>query len=147
MNSNVQSSGQLATLDAPSVVEDPDSLSLLGSGSERSEGTGLKLQKKLENLHVSTEHVIIPHHLHVPEAERGAFSFGSFDVNFAVNAISINDPNDEKSSSLIPELSHAPDETAEEPSLGYVYENVLFSLNLVGNRVYRLFAGDGIVKI
>ncbi|XP_023741655.1 GBF-interacting protein 1 [Lactuca sativa] len=39
-----------------------------------------------------TQHVIIPNHLHVPEAEKLGFRFGSFDFN----SISLNDPVSDK---------------------------------------------------
>ncbi|KAL0320041.1 UNVERIFIED_CONTAM: hypothetical protein Sradi_5265600 [Sesamum radiatum] len=44
-----------------------------------------KLQRKLEELHISdSQHVIIPNHIHVPEVGKLGFCFGSFDASFGV---------------------------------------------------------------
>ncbi|CAI9290560.1 unnamed protein product [Lactuca saligna] len=45
-----------------------------------------ELEKKLKESHISDDkHVIIPNHLHVPEAEKLGFCFGSFDATFSFN--------------------------------------------------------------
>ncbi|KAM0063107.1 putative GBF-interacting protein [Helianthus debilis subsp. tardiflorus] len=71
------------------------------------------LEKKLEESHISdNQHVIIPNHLHVPEAEKLGFYFGSFDPSFSLNATSSNGPgpvSDESS-----EASEVVDESVDE---------------------------------
>lgn len=87
------------------------------------EDTSSKLQKNMEELNVRDEqHVIIPNHLQVPEAERTGLSFGSFDANFDANfgtsysASYGNDDDSDKSSTPLSEESQVPEETVEEPS-------------------------------
>ncbi|KAL4555339.1 hypothetical protein LXL04_037957 [Taraxacum kok-saghyz] len=53
------------------------------------------LEKKLKDSHISNDqqqHVIIPNHLHVPEAEKLGFCFGSFDATFGLNKTTSNGP-------------------------------------------------------
>ncbi|XP_071727138.1 GBF-interacting protein 1-like [Rutidosis leptorrhynchoides] len=54
-------------------------------------------------------HVIIPNHLHVPEADKLGFQFGSFDATFGINSITLSGPVSDKS----PSLSEASQETVE----------------------------------
>ncbi|CAI9294913.1 unnamed protein product [Lactuca saligna] len=51
-----------------------------------------EVEKKLKESHISDDkqHVIIPNHLHVPEAEKLGFCFGSFDATFGFNKTSSN---------------------------------------------------------
>ncbi|XP_071736703.1 GBF-interacting protein 1-like [Rutidosis leptorrhynchoides] len=49
---------------------------------------------------LSGQHVIIPNHLHVPEADKLGFQFGSFDATFGVNSISLSGPMSDKTPSL-----------------------------------------------
>ncbi|XP_024968360.1 uncharacterized protein LOC112507860 isoform X1 [Cynara cardunculus var. scolymus] len=73
-----------------------------------------ELERKLEESHISDDqHVIIPNHLHVPEAEKLGFCFGSFDASFGLNASSTsNGPVTDKSS----EASEEVDESIEQQS-------------------------------
>lgn len=72
-----------------------------------------ELERKLEESHIADDqHVIIPNHLHVPEAEKLGFCFGSFDASFGFNASSSNGPMTDKSS----EASEEVDESIEEQS-------------------------------
>ncbi|XP_023752146.1 GBF-interacting protein 1-like [Lactuca sativa] len=70
-----------------------------------------ELEKKLKESHISDDkqHVIIPNHLHVPEAEKLGFCFGSFDATFGFNKTSSNSngPVSDKTS----------DETIEEEQM------------------------------
>ncbi|XP_077217604.1 uncharacterized protein LOC143851971 isoform X2 [Tasmannia lanceolata] len=121
----VQASGTIVTSDIPVVTVETNTRSLPESSATSSEVTTLKLQKKLEELHFSDgQHVIIPNHLQVPEAERtglsfGSFdtglSFGSFDSSFGVTTSFTNGPNS-GDSSTVSESSQVFEETAEEPS-------------------------------
>lgn len=86
------------------------------SGFANLEDQTTKLQEKLEDLYVRDEqHVIIPSHLQVPEADRTGISFGSFGVGFATNVSSsfANDECDENYTAL-PEASQEAEESNEE---------------------------------
>ena len=59
------------------------------SGFANLEDQTTKLQEKLEDLYVrDDQHVIIPNHLQVPEADRTGIGFGSFGIGFATNVSS-----------------------------------------------------------
>ncbi|MQL89168.1 hypothetical protein Taro_021735 [Colocasia esculenta] len=100
------------------VESDAQSGPLLNS---RTSGEALvDLQKKLEELCFSdSEHVIIPDHLQVPEAERCGLSFGSFDASFGIGKRSAfsNDADGEKSTTLPTELSQEHEDNRGEPIL------------------------------
>ncbi|CAH1444945.1 unnamed protein product [Lactuca virosa] len=50
-----------------------------------------EVEKKLKESYISDDkHVIIPNHLHVPEAEKLGFYFGRFDATFGFNKTSSN---------------------------------------------------------
>ncbi|KAK9056827.1 hypothetical protein SSX86_024191 [Deinandra increscens subsp. villosa] len=73
------------------------------------------LEKKLEDSHISVDqHVIIPNHLHVPEAEKLGFYFGSFDASFSFNATSSDGPGPEPVSDKSSEASEVVDESIDE---------------------------------
>ncbi|KAF6153826.1 hypothetical protein GIB67_001059 [Kingdonia uniflora] len=76
----------------------------------------LKLQKKLEDLRFANcQHVIIPNHLQVPEAERNGLSFGSFDASFGFGRSYATVPDIEEIFASPSESSQGIEETAEEP--------------------------------
>ncbi|KAL9261880.1 GBF-interacting protein 1-like protein [Drosera capensis] len=55
------------------------------------------LQEKLHDLNVrDVQHVIIPNHIHVPEAIRTRLSFGSFDAAFTISSDTVDDSKSEK---------------------------------------------------
>ncbi|CAN4097463.1 unnamed protein product [Withania somnifera] len=71
-----------------------------GVDVEIKEGT-LELQQKLEKSHISDiRHVIIPNHLHVPEAEKLGFYFGSFEASLGIGVSANNASESEKAPSL-----------------------------------------------
>ncbi|XP_055810709.1 GBF-interacting protein 1-like isoform X4 [Solanum dulcamara] len=71
-----------------------------GVDVETKEGT-LELQQKLEKSHISDiQHVIIPNHLHVPEAEKLGFCFGSFEASLGLGISVNNAAESEKTPSL-----------------------------------------------
>ncbi|XP_077237567.1 flocculation protein (DUF1296) [Tasmannia lanceolata] len=114
----VEASGTITTSDIPPFPVEANTRSLPEPSATSSEETTLKLQKKLEELHFSDrQHVIIPNHLQVPEAERTRLSFGSFDANFGVTTSFSNGPGSDKSSTPLSESSQVFEETAEEPLL------------------------------
>uniref|UniRef100_A0A6N2MTR5 GBF-interacting protein 1 N-terminal domain-containing protein n=1 Tax=Salix viminalis TaxID=40686 RepID=A0A6N2MTR5_SALVM len=85
------------------------------SGVFDSEEATAKLQKKLEELHLpQRQHVIIPHHIHVPESERTKLSFGSFDASFGVPSSYVSAPESDKSSTPVSETSQVIEESVEE---------------------------------
>ncbi|XP_031102930.1 GBF-interacting protein 1-like isoform X2 [Ipomoea triloba] len=78
------------------------------------EEAGFDLQKKFEESHIlDVQHVIIPNHLHVPEAEKLGFCFGSFDAIHGLNTTSNSGTKNDKNPSLS-ETSDAIEETAKE---------------------------------
>ncbi|XP_043691880.1 GBF-interacting protein 1-like isoform X2 [Telopea speciosissima] len=116
-NNTSQASGAIGISDGASIsVEAGARLQPSLSASSSEEATS-KLPKKLEDLHFSDgQHVIIPDHLHVPEAERSGLSFGSFDASFEVSMSYTNGPDSDKSSTPLSEYSQGIEETAEEAS-------------------------------
>ncbi|MCL7051641.1 hypothetical protein MKW94_017785 [Papaver nudicaule] len=86
-------------------------------GASSSETTTSNLQKKLQELHVSHgQHVIIPDHLQVAEAERPGLSFGSFDANFVVNTSYGDFRGSNKSPTPLSETFEGIEEAAEDRS-------------------------------
>ncbi|KAL5972425.1 hypothetical protein ACLOJK_041679 [Asimina triloba] len=112
MNLNVaQTSSEAQPVTAEVNEQSPPASSAAGS-----EVSATKLRKKLEEVRLSDSHVIIPNHLHVPEAERCGLSFGSFDASFRLNSSFANGPDTDKSSTPLSESSQAIEESTEEPS-------------------------------
>ncbi|CAA3014114.1 Hypothetical predicted protein [Olea europaea subsp. europaea] len=76
----------------------------------------LELLRNLEETHISdSQHVIIPNHLHVPDAEKLGFCFGSFDASFELDMSYNSGPESDKSQPLS-ESPEAIKETVKEPS-------------------------------
>lgn len=72
------------------------------------------LQKELEGLHVrDAQHVIIPNHIHVPDAVRTGLSFGSFDATFVI-ASKYSSEADTENSKSVSEIEQGTEETVEE---------------------------------
>ncbi|XP_043689113.1 GBF-interacting protein 1-like isoform X2 [Telopea speciosissima] len=116
-NNTSQASGAIGISDGVSITIEAGAQSQPLLNASASEEATLKLQKKLEDLRFSNgQHVIIPTHLHVPEAERTGLSFGSFDASFGTSMSYANGPDSDKSSTPLSESSQGFEETAEEPS-------------------------------
>ncbi|XP_051125457.1 uncharacterized protein LOC127247585 isoform X2 [Andrographis paniculata] len=78
-----------------------------------------ELQRKLEDSQISDgEHVIIPNHLHVPEAGKLGFCFGSFDASFGLDINKNDNPGSEKTAPLT-ESSEADVEPMKESHPSY----------------------------
>ncbi|KAA8524895.1 hypothetical protein F0562_011318 [Nyssa sinensis] len=76
-----------------------------------------ELQRNMEESHISDgQHVIIPSHLHVPDAEKIGFCFGSFDASFGLITSYNNDPESEKSPTPLSEISEGIEKTVEQSS-------------------------------
>ncbi|KAI3891465.1 hypothetical protein MKW92_034181 [Papaver armeniacum] len=102
--------GAIGTYEAEAGAE---SLPTVGASSSETETSNL--QKKLQELHFSHgQHVIIPNHLQVAEAERSGLSFGSFDANFVVNYGDFYGSN--KSRTPVSETSEGIEEADEDHS-------------------------------
>lgn len=113
----VQSSGAAVTSEIPSVSAESGTQTQPVSGDLDSEEANPKPQKKLEGLHSrARRHVIIPNHIHVPEAERTGLNFGSFTTGFGVSLIDAYDPESDKTSTPQSETSQGIEETVEEHS-------------------------------
>ncbi|XP_022952695.1 GBF-interacting protein 1-like [Cucurbita moschata] len=85
-----------------------------------SEDATSKLQKKLEELHVSkSQLVILPNHIQVPDSERSKLSFGSFGIGFGVSAIVPNGLESDQRHTPVSEVSVDADENVEEVTSSY----------------------------
>lgn len=101
--SSVSAESGVATQPVPGVLDPED--------------TNPKPQKKVEELHArARRHVIIPNHIHVPEAERTGLNFGSFTTGFGVSLVDVYDHESDKSSTPQSETSQGIEETVEEQS-------------------------------
>ena len=118
-----QGSGSSESIKVPAVSTKVHTPTPSASNNLDSKDATTELESKLEESHISNDqHVIIPNHLHVPEAEKLGFCFGSFDASFGLNASSSNGPVTDKSS----EASEEVDETIEEQS-----RFVIFSVQFI----------------
>ncbi|KAK1297167.1 hypothetical protein QJS10_CPB15g00993 [Acorus calamus] len=112
-----QASGTTSTSNVTSITMEAIPQSLPTTSSLTSEENAAKIQKKLEEIRFSQrQHVIIPRHLQVPEAERSGLSFGSFDVNFGTTTSVANVPFSEKCSTPLSESSEEIEDAVEESS-------------------------------
>ncbi|GMH10974.1 hypothetical protein Nepgr_012815 [Nepenthes gracilis] len=76
------------------------------------------LQKELEDLHVrDTQHVILPNHIHVPEAVRIMLSFGSFDAGFVLSSSPSNDLESDKHAKPVSETPQDVEETVVKQAM------------------------------
>ncbi|XAR55238.1 hypothetical protein NMG60_11035257 [Bertholletia excelsa] len=106
-----QVSGMAGSSGIPSKAEANTKPHPVSNGPE-SDKASAKLQRRLQEMHISdSQHVIIPNHLLVPEAEKINFCFGSFDASFTLscNVASENDKN----SALHSESSESVEEMTE----------------------------------
>jgi hypothetical protein len=130
-NPNVaQESGTAGLSDISNIPLESSGHSQASSGVLDSEEATAKLQKKLEELHLpQRQHVIIPHHIHVPESERNKLSFGSFDASFGVTSSYVSGAESNKSSTPVSETSQVIEEPMEEQAERFMLNSV-FSLVL-----------------
>ncbi|KAK6142364.1 hypothetical protein DH2020_022712 [Rehmannia glutinosa] len=114
--STTPSVGQGASIAASSEVSTISVRSRPESHPPPKEPT-LELQMKLENLYISnSQNVIIPNHVHVPDAGNLGFCFGSFDANFGLDMNQKGGLGSERSS-LLSESYEANEEPAKELQL------------------------------
>ncbi|XP_010486335.1 PREDICTED: GBF-interacting protein 1-like [Camelina sativa] len=78
-----------------------------------------RLQRQLEDLQIQRQHVIIPNHILVPEAERTKLSFGSFDAGFCITSSSVACPENEKRSAPLAHDSQEVEESFEEEEFSH----------------------------
>ncbi|XP_056842117.1 GBF-interacting protein 1-like isoform X2 [Raphanus sativus] len=109
-----QGSGASATSEALAVPTEASEKSVKDVPS--ADGTS-RLQRQLEDLQVQRQHVIIPNHILVPEAERTKFSFGSFDAGFSITSSSVVFPENEKRSAPLSQNSQEVEDSLEEEEL------------------------------
>ncbi|KAK7273468.1 hypothetical protein RIF29_14518 [Crotalaria pallida] len=114
-NSINQSSGTARGSESSGVLADSTGqLQSVPNVLDSEEATS-KLQRKLEDLHLTQrQHVILPNHIFVPDSEKSKFSFGSLGVTFGANTSYVSGPESEKSSMPLSEVSQAVEETAGE---------------------------------
>ncbi|KAK3034019.1 hypothetical protein RJ639_033304 [Escallonia herrerae] len=111
-----QGSGTVAS-EVPAVSLEASTRPEPALGVADSKETTSELESKLEEFHISdNQHVIIPNHLHVPEAERIGFCFGSFDASFGFNTSHTSGLESEKSPPPHSEISDGIEESVEEQS-------------------------------
>ncbi|KAL2547752.1 Kinase-related protein of unknown function [Forsythia ovata] len=117
-------SGSIAPFEVPRVPVESHTTLQLTTNVLASKDVTLELQRKLDDSHISdNQHVIIPSHLHVPEAEKLGFCFGSFDASFGLDASCIDAPESDENPCLS-KSSEAVEETAEEQSSSNKNESV-----------------------
>ncbi|KAK3017270.1 hypothetical protein RJ639_007382, partial [Escallonia herrerae] len=115
-SSAAQGSGTVAS-EVPAVSLEASTCPEPALGVADSKETTSELESKLEEFHISdNQHVIIPNHLHVPEAERIGFCFGSFDASFGFNTSYTSGLESEKSPPPHSEISDGIEESVEEQS-------------------------------
>ncbi|VVA96843.1 unnamed protein product [Arabis nemorensis] len=78
-----------------------------------------RLQRQLEDLQIQRQHVIIPNHILVPEAQRTKLSFGSFDAGFSITSSSVAFPENEKRSAPLSQNSQEVEESFEEEEFSH----------------------------
>uniref|UniRef100_A0A5B7ACS6 GBF-interacting protein 1 N-terminal domain-containing protein n=1 Tax=Davidia involucrata TaxID=16924 RepID=A0A5B7ACS6_DAVIN len=111
-----QGSGTAGSSEAPATVEANTQSRPVSSVLDSKEAIS-ELRRKLEESHISDgQHVIIPNHLHVPDAEKIGFCFGSFDASFGLSTSYDNDPESDKSPTPLSETSEGIEETVEQSS-------------------------------
>ncbi|XP_052178020.1 GBF-interacting protein 1-like isoform X3 [Diospyros lotus] len=111
-----QGSGTAGASEVPTAVEAVAESHPVSSINDSREATS-KSHKKLEELHISDgQHVIIPNHLHVPEADKIGFVFGSFDASFSLDIGRNNSPENDRTSAPGSETPKSFEEVAEQSS-------------------------------
>ncbi|KAF8091515.1 hypothetical protein N665_0444s0029 [Sinapis alba] len=115
-HNTTQGSGASATTEALAVPTEASEKSVKDVPS--AEGTS-SLQRQLEDLQVQRQHVIIPNHILVPEAERTKLSFGSFDAGFSITSSSVAFPENEKRSAPLSQNSQEVEDSLEVDELSH----------------------------
>ena len=111
-----QGSWTTGSTEVPTIAEANTQSQHISSALDSKE-TNSKLHRKLEELHISDgQHVIIPNHLHVPEAEKIGFCFGSFDASFGLNTSANSGPENDSNTTPLSETSESVEETADQSS-------------------------------
>ncbi|KAI3786414.1 hypothetical protein L1987_40067 [Smallanthus sonchifolius] len=117
-NTAQQAIGPQKAIKMPTVPVESQTSNPSAAGDSSLKDTTGGLVKKLEEAHISDDqHVIIPKHLHVPEAEKLGFCFGSFDASF--NATSSNGPGSGTVSDISSNASEVVDESIDEQPRNY----------------------------
>ncbi|CAF1936154.1 GBF-interacting protein 1-like isoform X1 [Brassica napus] len=150
-HTTTQGSGASATAEALAVPTEASEKSV-EDVVPSAEGTS-KLQRQLEDLQVQRQHVIIPNHILVPDAERTKFSFGSFDAGFSIASSSVAFPENEKRSAPLSQNSQEVEDSFEEDELSH--PNVHSTEKDEENNVYSEspsqvpndMAGEGIAAV
>ncbi|XP_010524628.1 PREDICTED: GBF-interacting protein 1-like [Tarenaya hassleriana] len=138
----VQGSGASSTSDSSAVPAEPIEKVSVKEVLPSAETTS-KLQKQLEGLHMQQrQHVIIPNHILVPEAERTKLSFGSFDAGFSLLSNTVPGPENEKSSTPLSEISHDAEGSLEEDT----FSNQNASATEKEGDSQDDLAGDGVIS-
>ena len=111
-----QGSGTTGSAEVPTIAGGNTQSHQVSSALD-SKNANSNLHRKLEELHISDgQHVIIPNHLHVPEAEKIGFCFGSFDASFGFSTGHNNIPEKDRNPTPLSETSESVEEAAEQSS-------------------------------
>ncbi|KAF8082057.1 hypothetical protein N665_0850s0009 [Sinapis alba] len=121
-HNSTQGSGASATTETLVVPTEASEEKSVEDVVPSAEGTS-RLERQLEDLQIQRQHVIIPNHILVPEAERTKFSFGSFDAGFSITSSSVAFPETEKRSVPLSQNSPEVEESFEEEEFSHVTVN------------------------
>ncbi|KAL1211997.1 GBF-interacting protein 1-like [Cardamine amara subsp. amara] len=116
-HNTTQNSGASSTTEALAVPTEASEKSV--EDVIPSAETTSRLQKQLEDLQIQRQHVIIPNHILVPEAERTKLSFGSFDAGFSITSSSVACSENEKRSASLSQNSQEVEESFEEEEFSH----------------------------
>lgn len=116
INTNaVQGPKTSAAANSSNFSDEVSALTQPGKNIADSEDATKKLWKELENLQVrDAQHVIIPNHIHVPEAVRSGLSFGSFDSAFVITPSRSSEPENQTNSNSVSETHPETEAIVEE---------------------------------
>lgn len=135
MNHNsTQGSGASATTETLVVPTEASEEKSVEDVVPSAEGTS-RLERQLEDLQIQRQHVIIPNHILVPEAERTKFSFGSFDAGFSITSSSVAFPETEKRSVPLSQNSPEVEESFEEEEFRYLSFSTLSIIIIAAERL------------
>ena len=114
-NINVQDFGTTVAPEAPTILVEATAQTQHDTSVLDMEEATSKLQRKLEELHLSQRQlVILPNHIHIPESERTKLSFGSFGADFGVTTSYVNGLVSDKSSPSLSEISQGIEESVDD---------------------------------
>ncbi|XP_057461579.1 uncharacterized protein LOC130751873 isoform X1 [Actinidia eriantha] len=110
-----QGSGTTGSAEVPTIAEGNTQSHQVLSALDSKDGNS-NPHKKLEELHNSDGQHVIPNHLHIHEAEKIHFCFGSFDATFGFSTGHNNIPENDRNPAPLSETSESVEEEAKQSS-------------------------------